>query len=69
MSHPCSTVAELAEMRVRVADLADTLWAARDGGELMEVVAEVEGLKSALDAFELGVVRELEATGAVKATG
>ena len=70
MPHPSSTlVAELARVRERVADMAQTLWAAREGGELMEVVAEVEALKSSLDALELGVVRELEATGAVKAVG
>ena len=56
-------------MRSRVAGMADTLWAARDGGELMDVVAEVEALKSTLDAIELEVVRELEATGAVKSAG
>ena len=70
MSNPSSTlVAELAGVRGQVADMAQTLWAAREGGELMEVVAEVEALKATLDALELGVVRELEATGAVKTVG
>ena len=35
----------------------------------MDVVAEIEALKSTLDAVELGVVRELDATGAVKGAG
>ena len=55
MSHPSSSVvAELADMRGRTRELAETLWAAREGDELMEVVAEVEALKSTLDALELG---------------
>ena len=35
----------------------------------MDTVAEIEALKSTLDAVELGVVRELDATNAVKTTG
>ena len=35
----------------------------------MEAVAEVEALKSTLDALELAMVRELDATGAVKSAG
>ncbi len=64
-----SLVAELAGMRTRAAELTETLWAAHPGEELMDVLAEVEALKSTLDAVELGVVGELEATGAVKAAG
>jgi hypothetical protein len=67
--HSSSLVSELAGVRARVAEMADTLWAAHDGAELIDVIAEVEALKSTLDAVELGVVRELEATGAVKAAG
>jgi hypothetical protein len=37
--------------------------------ELMDTFAEAEALKATLDALELGVVRELEATGAVKGAG
>jgi len=59
----------LAVLRSEVGELARTLWAARDRHELMDTVAEVEALKSALDALELEVVRELEATGAVKPLG
>ena len=70
MSHPTSSaVAELAGMRGRVGEMVDTLWAAHDGDELMDVIAEVEALKSTLDALSLGVVRELEATGTVKTAG
>jgi hypothetical protein len=36
--------------------------AARTSGELMDTVAEIEALKSALDAVELKVVRELDVT-------
>ena len=70
MPNPSSTLAaELAGVRGQVTDMAQTLWAAREGGELMELVAEVEALKASLDALELQVVRELDATGAVKAVG
>ena len=61
--------AALHQIRREVRDLADTLWAARDRAELMDTVAEIEALKSTLDALELGVVRELEATSAVKTVG
>lgn len=61
--------AEIAQMRRRVAELVDTLWAACEPDGLRDLVAEVEALKATLDALELGVVRELEATGAVKPRG
>ncbi len=60
---------ELAQIRLRVRELTETLWAARSGAELMDTVAEVEALKSTLDSLELAVVRELEASKAVKAAG
>ncbi len=48
----------------------DTLLpAARAADELIDAVAAIEALKSTLDAFELQVVAELEATGAVKPFG
>ncbi len=62
-------VAALARIRGEVQELTQTLWAATGSGELMEIVVEVEALKSTLDSVELQVVRELEATGAVKGTG
>jgi hypothetical protein len=70
MSHPpSSVVAELADLRGRANALTNTLWAARTPDELMDTFAEAEALKATLDALELGVVRELEATGAVKGAG
>ncbi len=59
----------LEQMRHQAAALLETLWAARRPDELMDTVAEIEALKSTLDALELSVVRELEATGAVKPLG
>ena len=56
-------------MRQQVAELAQTLWAARRGDELMDTVTQIETLKSTLDALELDVTRELEATHAVKPMG
>ncbi len=61
--------AELARIRTQVRGLADTLWAARSTDELMDTIAEIEALKSTLDGVELGVVRELDATNAVKTAG
>ena len=61
--------AELARIRHQVRGLADTLWAARRTDELMDTITEIEALKSTLDGVELGVVRELDATHAVKTTG
>ena len=56
-------------MRKQVTELAQTLWAARRGDELMDTVTQIETLKSTLDALELDVTRELEATHAVKPMG
>jgi len=61
--------AELAQIRTQVRGLTATLWAARSRAELMDTVTEIEALKSTLESVELGVVRELDATGAVKTTG
>ncbi len=49
-------------------------WPTRSGqhatrDELMDTVAEIEALKSTLDAVQLGVVRELDATRGVQAAG
>ena len=60
---------ELARFRSSVKAMGETLWAARGREELMDTVAEIEALKSSLDAVELEVVRELDATGAVKPAG
>ena len=60
---------ELAQIRTHVRGLTDTLWAARSRDELMDTVTEIEALKATLEAVELGVVRELEATHVVKSAG
>jgi len=59
----------LEEMRGQVRELTETLWAARPTRELTDTVASIEALKSTLDALELDVVAELEATDAVKDEG
>ena len=61
--------AVLAQIGTQVRDLTDTLWAARTPDELMDTLAEIETLKSTLDGIGLGVVRELDVTGAVKPRG
>ncbi|MET0997321.1 MAG: hypothetical protein ABWX73_01285, partial [Marmoricola sp.] len=61
--------AVLTEVTAQVRALKDTLWAARGVEELMDTVAAIEALKATLDGLELGVVRELDATGAVKPLG
>src|SRR4051812_12230021 len=64
-----SVVAEVADLRSRARGLTETLWAARTPVELMDTLAEVEALKATVEALELGVVHELEATDAVKSAG
>ena len=64
-----SVPAVLARIRTHVRGLTDTLWAARGRDELMDTITEIEALKATLDGLELGVVRELDATGAVKTVG
>ena len=59
----------LNDIRHQVAELAQTMWAARRPTELMDTVAEIEALRSCLDALELAVVTELDATHAVKPFG
>src|SRR3954454_6540243 len=77
-SHPADAVGPvgadgvagaLSRMQHRVQELTATLWAARDGVELMDGVAALEALRSSLDALELSMVRELDATQAVKPVG
>src|SRR5680860_792188 len=66
---PPGVPAVLAGMRCDAGELAETLWAARGPDELMDTYAEIEALKCALDALALDVVRELDATDAVKQVG
>jgi hypothetical protein len=61
--------ATLIEMRHQIGDLLETLWAARRPEELMDTIAEAEALKSTVDVLVLDVVREPEATHAVKPLG
>ena len=61
--------AALARVRGEVRELSGALLAARPRTELMDAVGEIESLKSTLDAFELAMVRELEATHAVQEVG
>jgi len=61
--------AELEAVHRRVVELGETLVAARTGDELAETVAVIEELKASLDALELKVVAQLEATGALRALG
>jgi hypothetical protein len=70
-STPCAggVAAVLERIRREVRDLSDTLWAARRGDELMDIVAGGEALKSTIDALVLGAVNELEATQAAKPVG
>ena len=65
----CDTPSALRRMREEAFGLADTLWAARGVDELMDTVAEVEALKSTLDAVLLGAVGELAAVGACGPAG
>lgn len=61
--------AEVAELRARVGQLAETLWAARPAEELVDVVVEVGALSAQLGALVLDVAEELEATGGAKSRG
>ena len=59
----------LEAIRSEVRALSETLWAARPARELTDTVVAIESLKSTLDALELVVVAELEATNGVKPEG
>ena len=52
-----------------VAGLVDWLWTARPAAELLGTVAGLERLRSVLDAVELAVVAEIDATGAAASEG
>ena len=59
----------LVPMQGEVRELAADLVGGPSAGELMDTVAEIEVLKTILDSLELDVVRELDATNAVKPVG
>ena len=61
--------AVVAEAASVLAELKDVIWAARADGEKMETVAALEELKSQIDAVELEVVHDLDATQAPRALG
>ncbi len=52
-----------------VGNLDDLLWAAKPAGELLETVRLLERLRSTLDAVQLHVVAEVDATDAAKSEG
>ena len=66
---PVSSATVLGVLRETVGDLADALWAARAPEELLETLRQIERLRSALDAVQLQVVAELDATDGVKVEG
>ena len=66
---PAAPATVLGVVRETVTDLAEVLWAARWREELLETVRQIERLRSALDAVQLQVVAELDATDAVRAEG
>ena len=66
---PASPTAVLRVVRETVTDLSEVLWAARPAAELLETVRQIERLRSALDAVQLQVVAELDATDGVRAEG
>ena len=66
---PVSSATVLSVLRETVGDLADVLWAARAPEELLETLRQIERLRSALDAVQLQVVAELDATDGVKVEG
>src|SRR3954454_10276966 len=68
-SPPATAVAVVDEARARVVELADTLWAARTPVELLATATALEKLRSTLDAVQLQVIAEIEATGAARAEG
>jgi hypothetical protein len=62
-------VSVLEEAARCVRGLGEMLWAARPPAELLETVRAVERLRSVLDAVELTVMVEVEATGAARTEG
>lgn len=66
---PASPVAVLSAVAEVVTGLDDTLWAARSPAELLGSLRMLERLRSALDAVQLQVVREVDATSAAATEG
>jgi len=68
-SLPASPGAVLGAVTEAVADLDQTMWAARGAGELLGTIQSLERLRSVLDAVELQLVAEVDATQAARAEG
>src|SRR3954454_1787648 len=66
---PVTPAGVVAAAREEVAGLGEVLWAARTPVELLETATGLEKLRSTLDAVLLGVVAEIDATGAARAEG
>ena len=64
--HNEGPAAVLAQVRARVAELAETLWAAQCDGEVVEVVEELSRLKATIAAVEADAVAEVEARDLAK---
>ena len=61
--------AVLAEVRAQLRPLLEVIWAARGAGEEADTVVGIEELRSLLDAIELAVVGDLEATHGLQSLG
>jgi len=66
---PISPVTVVDAMRSEMAELGELLWAAKPPMQLLETVAGIEKLRSLMDAVELKVIEEIEATDAAKVDG
>ncbi|HET6626201.1 MAG TPA: DUF222 domain-containing protein, partial [Nocardioidaceae bacterium] len=62
---PITTPAAVVEdARARILELGELLWSAKPAGDLLAVVRSIESMKSTLEAVELSVVNEIDATKA-----
>src|SRR3954447_311470 len=59
----------VADARAQLLTLTDTLWAAKRPHELLDIVQRIESLKATLEAIELDVIGEIEATKAAPQDG
>jgi hypothetical protein len=68
-SPPVTPGSVVEDARADLVGLMDTLWAARTPVELLDTATRLERLRSTLDAVQLQVVAEVEATGAARSEG
>jgi hypothetical protein len=66
---PTSPVAVLDAAREELAGLVDTWWVAQSPTDLLAAATGLERLRSTLDAVQLRVLAEIDATGAARAEG